>query len=77
MSPRQLDTYNVQMYYTPEKNGTADDIKIEKVLVGVDKYCPPKPVVKFTVKKEETKIRCCKTAKEIKVSKFQSFTTDF
>ena len=29
LSPRQLDTYNVQMYYTPEKNGTADDIKIE------------------------------------------------
>jgi hypothetical protein len=29
LSPRQFDTYNVQMYYTPEKNGTTDDIKIE------------------------------------------------
>jgi hypothetical protein len=29
LSPRQFDTYNVQMYYTPEKNGTTDDIKID------------------------------------------------
>lgn len=40
----------------PSDKSDIDDIKLEKVLVGVDKYCPPKPVVKFTVKKEETTV---------------------
>ena len=30
LSPRQFDTYHVQMCFTPEKNGTTNDIKIEK-----------------------------------------------
>ena len=29
LSPRQFDTYNIQIYYTPEKKGTVDDIKTE------------------------------------------------
>ena len=35
MSPRQLDTNNAQIYYTPEKNGTVDDIKIENNKLSV------------------------------------------
>lgn len=51
-------TSETQFINTLEKNGKShiDDIKLDEVLVRVDDYCPPKPVVKFTVKRGTTTV---------------------
>lgn len=39
-----------------EPDEEKDDLRLDEVLAGVNKYCPPKPVVKFRVTKDATTI---------------------
>ena len=40
----------------PGDESVKEDLRLDEVLAGVNKYCPPKPVVKFRVTKDATTI---------------------